>query len=138
MTFDLTSTPLVTLDAGVLTLPISLEGAGNSLDAGAMEQNVTALTALRDGELEAGAVLLVGLGKNFCAGGNVAGFAAAEDRSAHVHELAELLHYMVRLLDEQRVPVVAAVKGWAAGAGLSLALGSDVIVGGPGTRILGA
>lgn len=138
MTFDLTSTPLATLDSGVLTLPISLEGAGNSLDVGALEQSVAALTALRDGDLDAGAVLLVGLGRNFCAGGNVAGFAAAEDRSAHVRDLAELLHGLVRLLDELDVPVVAAVKGWAAGAGLSLALGSDVVVGGPGTRMLGA
>jgi len=138
MGFDLSTTPLVRLDSGVLTVPVSLETAGNSLDAGALEQAAAALTAVRDGELDAGAVLLVGLGHNFCAGGNVAGFAAAEDRSAHVYELAELLHGLVRLVDALDVPFVAAVTGWAAGAGLSLALGCDVVVGGPGTRLLAA
>lgn len=138
MTFDLADTPLVTLEGGVLTLPISLEGKGNSLDADAVGQADLALQALLDGRIDAGAVLLVGLGKNFCAGGDVAGFAAAEDRSAHVRELADRLHGMVRRLDELTVPVVAAVTGWAAGAGLSLALAADFSVGGPGTRLLAA
>ena len=138
MTFDLADTPLVTLDDGVLTLPISLDGKGNALDADAVGQADVALGALLDGRIDAGAVLLVGLGKNFCAGGNVAGFAAAADRSEHVRELADSLHGVVRRLDEVSVPVVAAVAGWAAGAGLSLALAADFSVGGPDTRLLAA
>lgn len=138
MPFDLADTPLVTLGDGVLTLPVSLDGKGNALDADAVAQSAAALTALHAGELDAGAVLLVGLGKNFCAGGNVAGFAAATDRGEHVRELANLLHGVVRQLDEVPVPVVAAVAGWAAGAGLSLALAADFSVGGPDTRLLAA
>lgn len=138
MTFALTSAPLVTLEDGVLTLPISLDGKGNTLDADAIAQSGVALGALLAGEIDAGAVLLVGLGKNFCAGGNVAGFASAQDRSEHVRELADLLHSVVRQLDEVPVPVVAAVVGWAAGAGLSLALAADFSVGGPDTRLLAA
>ena len=138
MTFDLTATPLVTLEDGVLTIPVSLEGKGNSLDSDAVTQAGTALGALLSGELDAGAVLLVGLGKNFCAGGNVPGFAAAPDRGEHVRELADRLHVVVRQLDETPVPVVAAVAGWAAGAGLSLALAADFSVGGPDTRLLAA
>lgn len=138
MSFDLADTPLVTLDDGVLTLPISRDGKGNALDADAVAQSAAALTALHAGELDAGAVLLVGLGKNFCAGGNVAGFAAADDRGEHVRELADLLHGVVRQLDDVRMPVVAAVAGWAAGAGLSLALAADFSVCGPDTRLLAA
>ncbi|MGN0100390.1 MAG: enoyl-CoA hydratase-related protein [Dietzia sp.] len=138
MTFDLSDTPLVTLADGVLTLPISLEGKGNSLDSGAVDQAAAALRALHAGEIDAGAVLLVGLGANFCAGGNVAGFAAADDRGEHVRELADRLHAVVRQLDELTVPVVAAVAGWAAGAGASLVLAADFAVGGPDTRLLAA
>lgn len=138
MTYDLSATPLVTLEDGVLTLPISLESAGNALDSDAIDQMGTAVTALLAGELEARAVLLVGLGKNFCAGGNVAGFAGAKDRGAHIYELADRLHELVRRLDEISVPIVAAVAGWAAGAGLSLALAADFSVGGPDTRLLAA
>lgn len=138
MTFDLADTPLVTLEDGVLALPISLDAKGNALDGGAVAQSGAALDALLAGDIDAGAVLLVGLGKNFCAGGNVAGFASADDRSAHVRDLAELLHGVIRGLDEVTVPVVAAVAGWAAGAGLSLALSADFSVGGPDTRLLAA
>lgn len=138
MTFDLADTPLVSLADGVLTLPISLDGKGNSLDADAVAQAHAAVAALLAGELDAGAILLVGLGKNFCAGGNVAGFAGAEDRSEHVRDLADLLHGLVRKLDRVEVPVVAAAAGWAAGAGLSMVLLADFSVGGPDTRLLAA
>ncbi|UVE95670.1 enoyl-CoA hydratase/isomerase family protein [Dietzia sp. B32] len=138
MTTALTDTPLVTLADGVLTVPVSLEGKGNSLDSDAVDQAGIALRALLAGEIDAGAVLLVGLGKNFCNGGNVPGFAAAENRSEHVRELADRLHAVVRMLDEVTVPVVAAVAGWAAGAGASLAMSADFSVCGPATRLLAA
>ena len=138
MIFDLNSIPLSTLEDGVLTIPISLESKGNSLDSGAIDQASIALQALLAGEIHAGALLLVGLGKNFCAGGDVGGFAAATDRSEHVRELADRLHSVIRQLDELTIPVVAAVSGWAAGAGLSLALAADFSVGNPGTRLLAA
>lgn len=138
MTFDLSATPLVTLDEGVLTIPISLDGKGNALDDEAVDQAGTVLGALLAGQIDAGAILLVGLGKNFCAGGNVAGFVSAENRGEHLWELADGLHEMVRQLDEVSVPVVAAVTGWAAGAGLSLVLAADFSVGDSGTRLLAA
>lgn len=138
MTFDFSDIPLVTLEDGVLIVLISLDGKGNALDSGAVAQAGIALRALLDGRIDAGAVLLVGLGKNFCAGGNVAGFASADDRAEHVRELADLLHEVFRQLDELTVPVVAAVAGWAAGAGLSVALAADFSVGGPDTRVLAA
>lgn len=138
MTSDLTDTPLVSLEGGVLTLPVSLDGKGNSLDSDCISQAGVALDSVLAGTSDVGAILLVGLGKNFCAGGNVPGFAAAEDRSEHVRELADRLHGVVRQLDRAPVPVVAAVAGWAAGAGLSLALAADFSVGGPDTRLLAA
>ena len=49
--------------------------------------------------------------------------------------LAGELHDLVRALAEVPVPVVAAVRGWAAGAGMSLALAADVAVAGVSTRL---
>ena len=49
--------------------------------------------------------------------------------------LAGELHELVRALVEVPVPVVAAVRGWAAGAGMSLALAADVAVAGVSTRL---
>ena len=53
---------------------------------------------------------------------------------ASLSALADRLDDGLDLLDELPVPVVVAVQGWAAGAGMSLALWGDVIVVGEGTR----
>jgi 2-(1,2-epoxy-1,2-dihydrophenyl)acetyl-CoA isomerase len=94
--------------------------------------------ALRTPEPDVGAVLLAGAGAHFCVGadvGELAASAADADPSAAVQALAGDLHYLVRALVEVPVPVVAAVRGWAAGAGMSLALAADVAVAGVSTKL---
>jgi len=126
---------LVRVEDRVLRVAVATSEHGTSLSPAGMEQGIAALRAAGP---EIGAVLLVGEGANFCAGGNVLGFAAAEDRSAHLLDIANLFHDFVRELDEAAVPVVAAVHGWAAGAGMSLALLADIALGGPGTKMRAA
>jgi 2-(1,2-epoxy-1,2-dihydrophenyl)acetyl-CoA isomerase len=81
-------------------------------------------TAMEDSE--ARALVLTGNGGAFCAGGdissmqNVAG-VSGRDRLARLHRLA-------RLLVAGPKPVVAAVEGYAYGAGMSLALLCDQVV----------
>lgn len=75
------------------------------------------------------AVILTSEGGFFCAGGNlnvlIARRAMPEmERRGKVDEL----HDLVRGLRACPVPVIAAVEGGAAGAGLSLALACDMIV----------
>ncbi|WP_067658640.1 enoyl-CoA hydratase/isomerase family protein [Nocardia harenae] len=117
---------------GVLQITIATPANGTSLDFTGVNAGSA---ALRDLDPGIGAVLLRGTGANFCAGGDVRGFAAAADRGAHIHGLATDLHTLVRLLDSAPVPVVAAVQGWAAGAGMSLALAADIALGGPKTKL---
>ena len=74
-----------------------------------------------------GAVVLTGSGRAFCSGQDLAALEIAEDRPP---ELGELLRreYNGLVLQMRRLdkPIVAAVNGVAAGAGLSLALASDL------------
>ncbi|WP_278263802.1 enoyl-CoA hydratase-related protein [Nocardia sp. AG03] len=126
------SLPAPQLVDGVLRLTIATAAAGTSMDFDLINAGTA---ALRDLDPEVGAILLTGAGPNFCAGGNVRHFAAAEDRGAYLRELAGELHDFVRALDAAPVPVVAAVHGWAAGAGMSLVLGADVAIGGPSTKL---
>ncbi|WP_026919235.1 enoyl-CoA hydratase/isomerase family protein [Gordonia shandongensis] len=126
---------LITVDDGVLTLTISTGAAGTALDHDLVIAARDALRSVVNGDLTADAVLLRGDGRNFCAGGNVAAFAAADDRSAYLRGLADDLHAMIAALYASRLPVVTAAKGWAAGAGMSLVLHSDVAVGGAATRM---
>ena len=120
---------------GVLEVTISTAARGTSLDFAGINAGTAALRAL---DPSVGAVLLVGSGPNFCAGGDVKAFHAATDRGACLRQLAEELHQFVRALDGAPVPVVAAVHGWAAGAGMSLVCAADIAIGGPATRLRAA
>ena len=74
------------------------------------------------------AVILTG-GAFFCAGGDL-------NRLKTAHELApaerrvwiEQLHDVIRAMNQSPVPLIAAVEGGAAGAGLSLVVACDLIV----------
>ena len=123
----------VTRQGRVLRCVISTAARGASLDFDAVREATAALRAL---EPDVGAVLLVGEGPNFCTGGDVKMFAeAGDDVGTTVARLAGELHELVRALVEAPVPVVAAVHGWAAGAGMSLALAADLAVAGSSTRL---
>src|SRR6202011_4223226 len=61
-------------------------------------------------------------------GGDVRAFAAADEPSAFVGGLATSLHRAIRTLTRSSAVVIAAVRGWATGAGMSLALAADICV----------
>jgi enoyl-CoA hydratase/carnithine racemase len=76
-----------------------------------------------------GALVLTGADGYFCSGGDVGMLATRRtlppaERRARI----ENLHGMVRALCDCPKPVVAAVEGGAAGAGMSLALACDLLV----------
>lgn len=93
--------------------------------------DAAAADAARD---DIAAVLLTGEGPRFCAGGDVRSFVAADDQPAYLRELATALEEQLRRLSELPVPVVAAVQGSVAGAGLAFLLNSDVVVAAASTR----
>ncbi|MEJ8280139.1 enoyl-CoA hydratase/isomerase family protein [Pseudonocardia spirodelae] len=122
----------VVRDGRVLRCRIST-GRHGTLDGPAMLEVTEALEKLDP--TGTGAVLVHGDGENFCTGGDVRAFAGAEDRHAYVHGLADTFHALLRPLVASPVPTVAAVSGWAAGAGMSVALACDLAVGGTSTRM---
>ena len=76
-----------------------------------------------------GAIVLTGEGGHFCSGGDLRQLARrrelpVEERRAKL----EGLHDLIRAVRDCRKPVIAAVEGAAAGAGLSLALACDMLV----------
>lgn len=125
----------VSLDGEVLTIAVSSAAAGTSLDDAALIEAAGILRAVARGDREVGVILLVGTGANFCAGGNVRAFAAADDRPEFLRKLADDFHDFVNALYEANRPVVAAVKGWAAGAGMSIVLHADIAIAGSGTKL---
>lgn len=122
-------------EIGVLRIAVATEKAGNSLDRDCFNRGTEALLQVARGELKAGAVLLHGTGANFCAGGNVRSFASAPDRPVFLSGLAGDFHEFVKALVGANLPVIGAIQGWAAGAGMSLVTHCDVAVGGTATKM---
>ncbi|XYJ08192.1 oxepin-CoA hydrolase, alternative type [Telluria sp. B2] len=76
-----------------------------------------------------GAIVLVGDGDFFCAGGDLRQLATRRELPPHERRAKiERLHGLVRAIRACPKPVIAAVEGGAAGAGMSLALACDMLV----------
>lgn len=75
------------------------------------------------------AVVITGSGRFFCAGGDLAAFAAAGERTPHLlKEITTYLHAAVSRFARTDAPVITAINGAAAGAGFSLACAGDLAV----------
>jgi len=74
-------------------------------------------------------ILLDGTGDHFCSGFDVVGRNAPADAKPRVGSIQRRLpaqsHRLVPLMLSTQVPIVCAVRGWAAGLGFHLALASD-------------
>jgi 2-(1,2-epoxy-1,2-dihydrophenyl)acetyl-CoA isomerase len=126
-----------TVEDGVARIALARPDVSNAVDLA----TATAFGAAVDraGEdPEVRVVLVTGDGPRFCAGGDVASMAAAADPSAYLQDLADELDGALQRLGALDKPVVAAVQGAAAGAGLAVVLACDVVVSGRGTKFLTA
>jgi len=75
------------------------------------------------------AVLLTGKGKMFCAGGDLVDFSKAGDQiSATMLEMTTYLHAAISRFARMNAPLIIAVNGTAAGAGMSLACIGDLVL----------
>ena len=79
-----------------------------------------------EGDPAVRAVVLTGAGGTFSAGGDISGMNATDFAAGR--ERFRVTHRLVRLLVKGSKPIVAAVEGYAVGAGLSLALCCDTVV----------
>ncbi|TCB99676.1 enoyl-CoA hydratase [Micromonospora zingiberis] len=128
---------LVDRTDAVATLTLNRPSAMNSLDVALKE-------ALRDtlAELETDrscrAVVLAGAGGSFCAGQDLREHVATLESGAGNPLDTVQAHYnpIAARLANLPKPVVAAVRGMAAGAGASLAFLADFRIGGPSTSFL--
>src|SRR3546814_10062817 len=74
-------------------------------------------------------VVIRGAGRGFMAGGDVAGFHRDLDRIETVAgDLIEVFHEAVKAVARMPKPVLASLHGPVAGAGLSLALATDLAI----------
>lgn len=125
----------ITINSGVAHVIVATPERGQSLDIAGLEK---AAAVIRSDSSIRAIVLTGGDSPNFCSGGDVKSFRAAEDPGPFLRSIATSFHLFVEAILESDVPVVAAVRGFAAGAGMSLACAADIVVGGPSTTFLPA
>jgi 2-(1,2-epoxy-1,2-dihydrophenyl)acetyl-CoA isomerase len=122
---------LLKRDGHVAHVTFNRPEVGNALDipmARALMETV--ITCEEDESIRC--VLLTGAGRLFCGGGDVAAFAAAGDAlPALLREITAYIHTAVVRLARMRKPVVTAINGPAAGAGIGLAVVGDIALADP-------
>lgn len=128
--------PSIRLDTadGVTTITLARPDALNALNAAMRRELLVALkSAARDASVRA--VVMTGDGRGFCAGADLRGGAAERDfRRVLVSEY----NPVIRAIRDLPKPVVAAVNGVAAGAGVSLALAADLVLAAEDARFVPA
>lgn len=74
------------------------------------------------------ALILTGAGRGFCAGANLKSSIVDMRTGSFERWIKDHLNPVVARLQSSRLPVIAVVNGPAAGAGVSLALGCDILL----------
>jgi 2-(1,2-epoxy-1,2-dihydrophenyl)acetyl-CoA isomerase len=113
------------LDRDIAVVTLDRPDRFNAIDA---ELSASLVADMTRAGAEARAVVLTGAGKAFCSGADLSGFVDEYDTGEPdlAKHLEEEFHPMAHAIGGCAVPVVAAVNGAAAGAGMGLALGCDI------------
>lgn len=73
-------------------------------------------------------ITLAAEGKQFCVGGDIEEFIAAEDFAAHLRQTLPPAQDLFARFAALPVPILSAIQGAVAGGGLGLALSADIVI----------
>lgn len=128
-------------DAGLVQITLNRGDQANAIDRDlAHDLYQAALYCANSPQQEQNvrAVLLTGKGNFFSAGGDLAAIAEHRDDPLWLADLVNHLHAAITLFRRMPAPLVVAVNGSAAGAGLSLVLAGDYIIADEKARFVSA
>jgi 2-(1,2-epoxy-1,2-dihydrophenyl)acetyl-CoA isomerase len=121
----------VTRDGAVQTITLNRPDKMNAFTRGMHKELNAALKEARDDAVRA--VVITGAGRAFCAGQDLTEFSEAGDVGTSLRETYHPNVLAVRALEK---PVIAAVNGACAGAGLSFACACDIRIAADGASFV--
>lgn len=131
---------LLQTEGGVAHITLNRPESLNAVD-GAMAIELARLCRAVADDAEVRCVLLTGAGPSFMAGGDIQAFQRLLDlpeaeRERQLDTMIDAVNAAVTALRTMPKPVVAAVRGAAAGFGLSLACACDLVVAADNARFM--
>ncbi|MFW9877127.1 MAG: enoyl-CoA hydratase/isomerase family protein [Candidatus Thorarchaeota archaeon] len=108
----------------------------NPLNKESAKQLLEHLESLRE-RSDVRCIIITGSGRAFSAGGDIKLFKASIENSTTAKVMDELtkdLYKIALILRLYPKPIIAAVNGWAVGAGMNLALSCDLIIASDNAR----
>ncbi|MHA7923888.1 MAG: enoyl-CoA hydratase/isomerase family protein [Marinobacter sp.] len=115
-------------ETGVARLTFNRPEALNAINVTLAQAFLAAVQEIR-GLSGVRCIVLTGAGRAFMAGGDVSSMAGtSEQAGAAISAILDAVNPAILLLRSMDAPVIAAVRGVAAGAGLSLTLMADLVV----------
>src|ERR1700728_5083502 len=122
------SAPTVQVETrgAVALVTLNRKDSGNAINLQmAMDLLAAAMTCARNAAVRA--VVLSGAGRNFCCGGDLRAMASRDETGGdYIRELTTHLHAAISHFVRMDPPVIAAVNGTAAGAGVGLVAMADL------------
>lgn len=125
----------MTIDGHTAVITLNRPERLNALSPELRDELAAALNAVGEND-DIRVAVLTGSGRGFCSGADLSGFSAADSEPGQNEQLDELgwVGRQAKSVYQLDKPVIAAVNGVAAGAGMSLALSCDVRVGSENSR----
>jgi 2-(1,2-epoxy-1,2-dihydrophenyl)acetyl-CoA isomerase len=124
-------------EQGVAWLTLDAPEAGNAIGARMAAELLVAARRCRESDVRV--VVVSARGRFFCVGGDLGEFGhLGEELPRALAGMAADLHEALALLAAGDAPVVAAVSGMAAGAGLALVCAADLAVAAESARLVAA
>lgn len=117
----------LTIEGGIARLTLTNGAKGNPLGR-TLGREMRDAAILIDEARDVRVVILSAEGKNFCVGGDLNVFAAESDLSSAVKAMTADYHAALAKLMRMDAPIVSAVQGACAGAGVALAALADIVV----------